>query len=92
MNNYILQKLIYSITTESFKQIGECASEMRNACISQQEQNYWDDWFNEMSEKNAAFYLYLRSQGLGLIKGDNVEIFRPSSLHQEIIEEVCDLD
>jgi len=45
MNNYITNKLAYAVTEESFKQLTECASELRNGYISQQEQNYWDAWF-----------------------------------------------
>lgn len=92
MNNYILQRLAYSITNESYKHIGECAIEMRQACLSQQEEDYWDDWFTELSLKNGKFYEYLRGEGVGLIKGNNVEIFRPVFLHEEVIEDVIDLD
>lgn len=92
MNNYILQRLAYSITNESYKHIAECAVEMRQACLSQQEETYWDDWFTDLALRNAKFYEYLRHEGVGLLRGSNLEIFRPLVLHQEIVEEIVDLD
>lgn len=49
--------------------------------MSQQEEAYWDDWFNDLRKRNEKFYEHLRREGLGLIKGSNVEIFRPMVLH-----------
>ncbi len=92
MSNYILQRLSYSITNESYRHIGECAVEMRQACLTQQEEAYWDDWFTALSTKHAKFYEHLRHEGVGLLKGSNVEIFRPMFLHEEVIEDVIDLD
>jgi hypothetical protein len=44
---------------------------MRTACVSEREEKYWDEWFNEMGVSQVKFYDYLRSEGLGLIKGSN---------------------
>lgn len=37
MNDYIFHKLAYSITEEAYKHLIECATELRNACMSEQE-------------------------------------------------------
>lgn len=36
LSNYVLQRLAYSITSEAYAHLGECALEMRNGCVSQQ--------------------------------------------------------
>lgn len=93
MNNYITNKLAYAVTEESFKQLTECASELRNGCISQQEQNYWDAWFTQIRYNYPNFYGHLKSQGIGMIYGDNTEVFKVQTLHRENIEDVmCYLD
>jgi hypothetical protein len=93
MNNYILHKLEYSITEEAYKHLTECATELRNACLSEQEESYWDQWFTDIRNNHPTFYQHLKAQGLGLIKGDNVEVFRVEVLHHEELEDViCDLD
>ena len=93
MNSYITNKLAYAVTEESFKQLTECASELRNGCISQQEQNYWDAWFTEIRYNYPTFYGHLKNQGIGMIYGDNTEVFKVQTLHRQDIEEVmCDLD
>ncbi len=71
MNNYIISKLGYAVTEEAFKHLTECASELRQGCITQQEQTYWDNWFNEIRYNSPTFYDHLKAQGLGLIRGDN---------------------
>lgn len=46
-----------------------------------------------MRDTNTAFHNYMKNQGLGLIKGDNVEVFKVAELHQEDIDEALfDLD
>lgn len=66
---------------------------MRNACVSQQEEQYWDEWFTEMKYSHEVFYKHLKNKGLGLIKGDNVEVFKSAVLHHGELEDViCDLD
>jgi hypothetical protein len=92
MSNYILQRLAYSITTEAYSSLSECASEMRKACMSQQEETFWDDWLTDLASSHSKFHDYLRQQGIGFIKGDNVDLFRPLEVHIEVIEEVFDLD
>lgn len=42
INHYILNKLSFVVTEEAYKHLSECAAEMRNACVSQQEEKYWD--------------------------------------------------
>eukprot|EP00178_Gracilaria_changii_P017855 TRINITY_DN5091_c0_g1_i1.p1 TRINITY_DN5091_c0_g1~~TRINITY_DN5091_c0_g1_i1.p1 ORF type:complete len:110 (-),score=19.94 TRINITY_DN5091_c0_g1_i1:7-336(-) len=93
MTNYMSNKLTFSVTEEAYKHLSECASEMRSACVNQQEDKYWDRWFMEMRDSNTAFWNHMKSQGLGLIKGDNTEVFKPVELHQEDIDEaLIDLD
>lgn len=92
ISNYVLQRLAYSITNEAYAHLAECASEMRKGCVSQQEEGFWDDWLNDLAVSNPKFHDYLISQGIGLIKGGNVELFRPIELHPELIEDVFDLD
>jgi hypothetical protein len=37
MDNYITSKLAFTVTEEAYKQMCDCAGELRTACVSQQE-------------------------------------------------------
>ena len=47
-----------------------------------------------MKVNKESFYDYLKEQGIGLIAGDNSDLFRPSALHVAPIneDELFDLD
>lgn len=83
MNDYILNKLPFVVTEDSFQQLTGCARELRQACVSQQEEKYWDEWFTDISCNHKVFFNHLKGQGLGLIKGSNAAVFRVEQLHNE---------
>ena len=76
MNDYILNRLPFVVTEDSFRQLTECANELRKACVSEQEEKYWDEWFTDISNNHKDFFNHLKGQGLSLIKGNNKEIFK----------------
>ncbi len=46
-----------------------------------------------MRSNNPTFYGHLKARGLGLLKGDNTEIFKVEVLHHAELEDIiCDLD
>lgn len=46
-----------------------------------------------MRDSNTAFHSYMKKQGLGLIRGGNVEVFKAVELHHEELDEALfDLD
>jgi len=93
MNDFIHDKLLFAITPDTIKFLGECSGELRQACVSQQEARYWDRWFRDMKGRKESFYDYLRTQGIGMIEEDNREIFRAVELHAEEREdEIFSLD
>ena len=66
---------------------------MRKACVSQQENSFWDKWFTEMRRDFTSFHNHMKAEGLGLIKGDNQEIFKAVEVHHEDLDEALfDLD
>ena len=67
LNQYILNKVSFSVTEEAYKHLTECASELRKASISEQEQKYWDSWLKEVSVNYSMFFNHLKSQGIGYI-------------------------
>ena len=76
MSNYVSNKLAFSVTEAAYRHLAECAGEMRLACVSQQEENYWDKWFKGVGGSAPGFYSFLKSEGVGLIRGDNLEVFK----------------
>ena len=94
MNEFILDKLVFAVTPDTIRMLGECAGELRKACVSEQEAKFWDGWFTDLQGKKASFYDYLKEQGVGLIAGDNRDLFRPVALHVAAINEddIIDLD
>ena len=60
MNEFIMDKLAFAVTQETIKVLGECAAELRQACVSEQEEAYWDSWFNDIKKSKQSFYDYLK--------------------------------
>lgn len=87
MKQYIEGKLPFTVTEEAYKQLTDCASELRKACLQEQEHESWDNWFKHMRNDFTPFYNRMKSEGLGLIKGDNTEVFKIAEVHHMDLDE-----
>ena len=86
LNQYILNKVTFSVTLEAYRHLSECASELRSACLSQQEQKYWDTWLKDVSITHPTFFNHLKNQGIGYIQESNAEVFKVEALHEEALD------
>ena len=62
--------------------------EMRKGCVSQREENSWDDWFEKPDSvlgKNISDKM--KDEGIGFIKKSNVEAFKPVNNKLHIIDD-----